>query len=352
MAVKLGELLVSQGLITEKQLQDGLRAQEICGGRLGTNLIELGSVTESALAQLLSEQLGVPYAQQSDFDAIPEEVLRLLPRVMVEKHRVVPLKRKEDHLTLAMADPTDLNVINEICYVTKCTVMPIITSEVLLLHAMERFYGIPRGSRYLHLTGVAPGDFEIVQEPGEDSDGDGDSQRQAPVRSPLKEKGYTTKSAVAQLAEVRRQHDIFEVLRRFVRVYFEQMAVLVFRGESVVGWIQSGCRLSDYEMRQLCFSLAESELFSGGCLSPYVGQVPETEVDRRLFQSLGISTERDVLFVPVLVNNRPIAVVLASGPVSGEIGDRVLIFDTLATKASYAFQILYLKQRILGTGAI
>src|SRR5688572_24693630 len=91
MALRLGDLLVKQGVITEGQLAEALRAQQLFGGRLGTNLVELGYLTEHALARLLSVQLGLPAIGATDVEAVPEAVLKALPRDVAARYKVVPL---------------------------------------------------------------------------------------------------------------------------------------------------------------------------------------------------------------------------------------------------------------------
>ena len=78
MAVKLGEMLLKAGLITQEQLEESLEAQKTNGEKLGFNLVQLGYVQEDDITQLLSEQYGVPSINLRHFE-IDESVIKLIP---------------------------------------------------------------------------------------------------------------------------------------------------------------------------------------------------------------------------------------------------------------------------------
>src|SRR5689334_12601613 len=118
MALKLGELLVRKGMVTETQLAEGLRAQQLFGGRLGTNLVELGYLTEHALAQFLSEQTGLPAIGAADLENIPPTVTKAIPREVVVRHKIIPLSLHQRRLRVAMADPTDIKAVDEVSFST------------------------------------------------------------------------------------------------------------------------------------------------------------------------------------------------------------------------------------------
>src|SRR5690242_14933315 len=126
MAIRIGELLVKHQIVTEGQLSEALRAQELFGGRVGTNLVELGYLSEQALAQFLSTQLGIPHIAASELDAVPEEALKLVPRALAEKYKVVPVSAQKRRIRLAMADPTDLKAVDEVAFSSGCSVQPVI----------------------------------------------------------------------------------------------------------------------------------------------------------------------------------------------------------------------------------
>ena len=150
MSKKLGDLLLKEGVITNAQLEEALKCQVIFGGKLGTNLIEMGLVEENALARVLSRKLGVPCAEESELMRIPPEVIKLIPKDIAARYKVIPLRLENRRLTLVMADPTDLKAIDEIAFRTGFLVRPALTPEVRLILALEKYYDIERGIRYIN----------------------------------------------------------------------------------------------------------------------------------------------------------------------------------------------------------
>ena len=153
MAPKIGELLVSEGLLTRKQLDEALKSQVIFGGRLGTNLVEMGLLQEENLLSTLSKQLEMPYVTSEQLMSVPPEVIKLIARELVEEYKIIPLSLEKKRLTLAMADPADLSAIDAISFITGYIILPVVCSELRLILAMEQYYGIKREIRYIQLQG-------------------------------------------------------------------------------------------------------------------------------------------------------------------------------------------------------
>lgn len=147
-AIKLGEMLLSRGLITRSQLEEALLGQKQFGGRLGTNLVEMGLITEELVASCLSEQLGVPHVRPQALAAIPRDVIARLSRELAEKYRVVPL-RLEREMHVAMADPHSFDRIDELAFAVGMRLRPYVVTEVSLNYALERYYGLRREVRHL-----------------------------------------------------------------------------------------------------------------------------------------------------------------------------------------------------------
>jgi type IV pilus assembly protein PilB len=140
MAVKLGEMLLKAGLITQDRLQEALEAQKKNGGKLGYNLVKLGYVKEDEITQLLSEQYGVPSINLRHFE-IDESVITLIPSEVAQKYLVLPVNRTGATLTIAMADPTNVFAMDDIRFMTGYTVEPVVASEIAIREAIEKYYG-------------------------------------------------------------------------------------------------------------------------------------------------------------------------------------------------------------------
>ncbi len=122
--MRLGEALVEKGFITEAQLKEALKAQLIYGGHLGTCLIEFGYVKESQLGKVLAEIFKVGYASVEMFQDIPGNVIRTIPRKVVERCSVIPFGLNEKKLQVAMIDPKNIMAVDEISAVTGCKITP------------------------------------------------------------------------------------------------------------------------------------------------------------------------------------------------------------------------------------
>lgn len=152
MARRLGELLVAKGKLTSEQLQKALQAQMIWGGHLGTNLIELGYVTEDELGEVLAEAHSVRYAPYDMLQEIPSSVLTSIPRGLVEKYKIIPFRFDGKKLHLVMLTPQDLMALDEVSFATGFQLVPYVTPEIRLFQILEKYYSIPRAKRYITLS--------------------------------------------------------------------------------------------------------------------------------------------------------------------------------------------------------
>lgn len=156
MARKLGEILVAGQFLGAGELKRALDAQLIFGGRLGTNLLELGFLDETTLSKALKEQKRVEVASSEMLSKATQEALRLVPSKVADKHKLIPLALEDKKLKVAMVDPTDLVVLDELAFMTGCQIVPYIAPEVRLLAWLERYYKIPRPLRYIKLSQSDP----------------------------------------------------------------------------------------------------------------------------------------------------------------------------------------------------
>lgn len=140
MALRIGEMLLKAGLITQKDLEEALRRQKETGKRLGSTLVEMGVIDEKTLVKFLSKQLGVPPVDLSTLKMIPPEILSLIPAETAYRYQVLPLGRKGNLLFVAMVDPTNIIAIDEIKFSTGLEVSPVIALESAMNEALKKFY--------------------------------------------------------------------------------------------------------------------------------------------------------------------------------------------------------------------
>lgn len=149
MATQLGDYLLQKGFITSEDLEEALQYQVIYGGKLGTNLLEMGLIDEEELTAALTKVLGTPAADPKDLQNISPEVLKLIPEATADEFRCLPVKVEGRRLFLVMENPNNLQAIDEISFKTGLIVKPLITPEVRFLAATERYYNISRQLRYV-----------------------------------------------------------------------------------------------------------------------------------------------------------------------------------------------------------
>src|SRR4030042_3013889 len=145
MAGKLGELLVRDNLITPAQLQQALEEQKRHGGRLGANLTRMGFIKEEKLTEVLSKQDGVPSINLSEFE-IEDQVVRLIPEEVAQKHQVIAINRAGSTLIVAMADPSNIFAIDDIKFLTGYNIEVVVAPENAIKEGIDRYYSQPNAA--------------------------------------------------------------------------------------------------------------------------------------------------------------------------------------------------------------
>jgi type IV pilus assembly protein PilB len=136
---RLGDLLIREGLITKEQLDKALQEQKSNGQRLGFNLVKMGFVQETEITKMLARQYRMPAVDLARFEVDPK-IVKLIPADVALKHLVLPLKREGRTLTVAMADPTNLSVIDDLKFITRYDIFPVIAGEYTLRMALDKHY--------------------------------------------------------------------------------------------------------------------------------------------------------------------------------------------------------------------
>src|SRR5574340_5866 len=139
MAAKLGQLLISSSVISEEQLKQALSVQKKEGGRLGTNLIKLGFITDEKLVAFLSKQYGVPAINLSEYKIDPS-ILKLIPADMAKKYLILPVARVGATLTITMADPSNVFAIDDVKFMTGYNVEVVVSSESAIINGISMYY--------------------------------------------------------------------------------------------------------------------------------------------------------------------------------------------------------------------
>ena len=137
--IRLGDLLVKSGTITQEQLNEALALQSGSGERLGTVLQRHGFITEKQLIDTLMDQLGVEFIDLNSF-SIPPEMAQVLPKSVAKKYMVVPVRVTRADIHVAMADPLNFVAVEEVRTVTRRRVIPLIATASSVERAVQNLY--------------------------------------------------------------------------------------------------------------------------------------------------------------------------------------------------------------------
>jgi type IV pilus assembly protein PilB len=157
------EALIREGLITREQAQTAQREMQQNGTGVQYNLVKLGFIPELELTKLLARQHRMPAVDLTKFEVDPK-IAKLIPSELAMKHLVLPLKRDGRTLTVALADPTNLGVIDDIKFITRYDIFPVIAGEFTLRNTIERFYDSNDAQMQSLLDDITgeEGDVEVV----------------------------------------------------------------------------------------------------------------------------------------------------------------------------------------------
>jgi len=162
---RIGEILIEAGVLDEAGLRAALVEQKRWGGQLGRILVEMNLVSENLLVKALSHQLTFPTVElmQQTFDPT---ILDLVPGDLAEQHNIVPFRVEGKFLDVAMSDPTNLGIIDELRIRTQLNVRPYIAGPRAIEKALAKFYG--RGLGYIARSRTASAQGRVADSAGGD----------------------------------------------------------------------------------------------------------------------------------------------------------------------------------------
>jgi hypothetical protein len=406
---KLGKYLLRNEILSEAQLAEVVQAQVIFGGRLGTNVAELGFVNLDDLRRYLSEHLEIPAPNPEWIEQLSEEAHQSVSGELVGKYRVLPLKVDKRKLHLVMLDPRDPVQLDEIAFATGLTVVPYVLPEVELLALLEHHYGIRRETRYINLgdetargdqagpepqspsgetTPITCGDLDdyLVAPQAESEDlVDEDvfnaiHEREAAQGLPtaavepgggqfsdeptvtLEELDVPASGASradsrdesiahleASLARARGRDAVGELALRIARRYSEAAALFIVRGGVVAGFRGDGDRVSE-EISGILLAAEFDSLLTAPLTTrvAFRGMAPDDGIDAVILSSLGRGDVKEVAVFPILIRGEVVNLLYTDGgrDVLGKTSFAAL--DALATLVSHTYeQLIFEKESAL-----
>ncbi|MBI5241716.1 MAG: type IV-A pilus assembly ATPase PilB [Elusimicrobia bacterium] len=137
---RLAELLVQEKIISSAQLKEALEAQREKNEKLGTVLIAKGFITEERILQFLSAQCDISYITLSGMPEIAPEVIALVPETIARQHTLLPFNKTNNAITIAVADPLNVLILDDLKMMTGCDVKAALASETEILAALDKYY--------------------------------------------------------------------------------------------------------------------------------------------------------------------------------------------------------------------
>ena len=386
MAEKLGELLIKKNLLTQAQLEAALQAQVIFGGKLGTVLIEMGLITEDILADILEQLINIPCAKPGQLQNIPDNVIKIISPEQAEKHKVMPVSVIGKKLTLAMADPRNLQSIDEISFRTGYIVMPILALEVRLVFALENYYGVKRTMRYiappkqvreelnqLHVLETADSPVEARDTDEELGTLGSEHIYEKPAAEPaqpvaaaevvedeieelgdddlieeLEDEEITLATTAQTLIGITDRNDVADAVIAYLGANYTRAALFMVVAGQVTGWrsAKEGQPIPGFEQFQLPLSEPSVLKTAVESNSFFLGPVPQSGANLALTTFLGKPAPQSALLMPMSMLGRVVGLIYVDDP-KADLSEAVVDVQQLSSKALMAFEILILHNKIL-----
>ncbi|MEE4253212.1 MAG: GspE/PulE family protein, partial [Desulfuromusa sp.] len=317
--IRIGDLLVENGIITNEQLMGALSTQKKTGGKLGNTLIELGLVTSHQFYEFLATQMNLPFIDLKHYNYKPE-IVRLLPETAARRFRAMVLGQDEDRLLVGVADPTDIYAYDELTKRLKQPIRLAVVYESELLKALDTVY---RRTQEI---------VTIAEELGEElSQGDSNLEQlltetdveDAPVVRLLKSLFEDAVQVGASDIHIEPDEKVLRIRQRVDGVLHEQIMKEKRIASALVSRLKLVCGL-DISERRLPQDGRFNVRVKGRSVDIRLSTMPlqygESVVMRLLDQSSGILQLEQVGMPPALLKrfrhqlHRPHGLVLVTGP--------------------------------------
>jgi len=294
----LSRLLLNAGQVTREQLAKAIEHQVLYGGRIGTNLIELGFVSEADLAQALSQKSGSPTV---DAAGQPLDVF-LVDKVgkdRCERFRVFPHSLQSKTLHLLMVDPSDHAAKAAISYATGCMVKPYVIPEYRMLELLERYCGVPPQWRYEDRR------RDYIARASRPLSGAGKAAGEGPLSPEIPQTPLSFEEASAALEQASTRDEVIRAALRLAAGYARRAAFYIVRKNLVIGWDCLGEGMDLSSIRSQVLPLSEPSIFQTvhDNPGPFMGKIPRTAAND-LFRKSIEKRSGSVLVLPVRLADR------------------------------------------------
>jgi hypothetical protein len=344
---RLGDILIRKGLISKAELDQAVQCQVLFGGRLGTNILESGGMSEEDLEDILAEKYNVEAVRFEDLKEIPSQVIHQIPTEFAIQHQVIPCKIRGNNLMVAMMEPVDRQLIGEIAAETGMTIRSGVALEVYIRWALERYYGCKRDARFINLErslalrrelkAHPPAERKPAASPGESLWRGGETTpgllSQPLLPDPLditsvegvprsleefwERVGRTSSHprhmlprVLRELKQAQNREQIAQIVLDYANRLMPRVALFFIKSGVVFGWDGRGERLNRAQVSGIMIPLELQSVFKTvhDTGAYFLGPPPDTAINHRFVSAMGGLIPGASLLMPISLFGRVVAI--------------------------------------------
>jgi hypothetical protein len=310
----LGRILRDRGICSERQLEEAVQHQVLYGGRLGTNLFELGLITEERLQEALAKAHGVPVLHV-DHKEINPETVALLPKALVAKLKIFPYKLKGKTLFVLMVDPGDHAAIAQVGFSRGYIMKPFVVPEFRMVQLLRDYYGVDERWRYsdTHRPLTMPAPRAVAPVPMLDPE-----------------------AAAARIDAASTRDEIVDAFLALCHRHFRRVIFFIVREPWLLGWSGMGEDLGPGLVESMRIPLDQPSVFQTVTRdkSVFVGRFGAEDENQRFLRAVGKRPQTNAAVFPIVVKGRAINLIYGdSGPagnVKANLGDLMVLVQKVS----------------------
>ncbi|MCS7182280.1 MAG: hypothetical protein NZ869_04135 [Thermoanaerobaculum sp.] len=369
---RLGEILLEKGAISADGLRAAIEACRRHGGSLGGWLMRLGLVGESKLLEALAEQTGAPPVSALELAAAPREIRSLIPVSFAKRHMVVPFARQGRNLDVAMLNPNDLVLLDELASMTGMVIRPHVATEAALSVALALPTtsvgehggappGPPRGRerqwrQFWHMEASGPELFKALDAPSWTIPPVATAT--FPALAPMAAGTLVAVRELPQLGEVLASSTHRDQVGKLVlqALAEEGTRVVLFSVHhgKVMGWMGRGLDLVDEDLHTFILPLDRPSVFLNLMrgMEVHLGPLVGGEGNEALFEALGPPRPAAAAIVPIRVRGKQVAFLWLDRGEEGISEVSLAHLQEVARLAGLALEMLVVRQKLRSVASL
>ncbi len=364
---RLGEILIARGVVSPDGLRAALEACRRNGGRLGTWLVRLGFVNENVLLEALAEQTGCPSVTATELATGPAELRGLIPAALARRHLAVAFARQGRRLDVAMINPNDLVLVDEIGAVTRHTVRPHVATESALLATLSlptpqveagpptparvTTTGVREWRQFWRLESSPTELFRALEAPAltPPSLTGATFPALTPIGAERPGVGFTApKELTEALAASSHRDQVATCVLDYLQTFATRLALFSLHHNKVMGWAGRGPQLVEDDFHNLILPLDRPSLFLNLArgVDLHVGPVSGGEGNQLLFDALGPPEPKEAVVAPIKVRGKTAAFLWLDRGEAGVADIPVTLVREVARVLGLTLEVLVIRRKI------